>query len=337
MEAPDVGIIPLIEILRCALCLGPLDDSEATLVCRECGRRYPITNGIAQMFVPDERGGGGRDVTQVVKDFYEETPFPNYDDLDSRDSLTRKARAGVFARLVDEQLPPDALVLDVGCGTGQLTNFLGQNWRRRVMGADMCMSSLRLGRDFRDRFGIVNTDFVQMNLFRPPFADASMDVVISSGVLHHTADPQAGFRAIAAKVKPGGYVLIGLYNWLGRLPTLWRRWLIDVFGDRMAILDRRLRGGTLNAGRSAAWFRDQYEHPHESRHSMSEVLRWFDDNRIEFVSSIPTVGDVEFSDNEPLFLSHPRGSRLDRLSSEIEMLLSGGRDGGLFVMIGRKR
>ena len=193
------------------------------------------------------------------------------------------------------------MVLEVGCGTGQLTNFLGMNWRRRVIGADLCMNSLRLGKGFRDRFAIVNAAFVQINLFRPPFADASMDVVISNGVLHHTSDPEGGFRAIAAKLKPGGYILIGLYNWLGRLPTLWRRRLIEVFGDRMAALDSRLRGGALNAGRWAAWFRDQYMHPHESRHSMDEVLRWFRSNQIEFVSSIPSIGDVEFKDDEQLF------------------------------------
>jgi SAM-dependent methyltransferase len=313
-----------------------LRDSGAAFICRTCGQRYPTAEGIPQLFLPNTWGSEQSDVTDMVKEFYEETPFPNYDDLDSRDSLQKKARLGVFARILDEQLPPDVLVLDAGCGTGQLTNFLGMNWRRRVIGADLCMNSLQLGKGFRDRFAIVNADFLQMNLFRPPFADASIDVVISNGVLHHTSDPEGAFAALARKVKPGGYVLIGLYNWLGRLPTLWRRRLIETFGDRMARLDSRLRRGDLNAGRRAAWFRDQYMHPHESKHSMDEVLRWFDRNGIEFVSSIPSIGDVEFKDDEPIFAPHDPGSRLARLSSEIEMLLSGGTDGGLFIMIGRR-
>ena len=286
--------------------------------------------------MPNDWGDGKLDVTSIVKDFYEETPFPNYDDMDSRETLRKKARLGVFARILDEQIPSDALVLDAGSGTGQLTNFLGMDWRRRVIGADVCMNSLKLAKDFRDRFGIVNADFLQMNLYRPPFADASMDVIISNGVLHHTADPEGGFRAILTKLKPGGYILVGLYNWLGRLPTLWRRRLIEVFGDRMAPLDRRLRGERLNTGRWAAWFRDQYRHPHESKHSMDEVLGWFERNGVEYLSSIPSIGDVEFDENEPIFASHSPGTRLDRLSTEIEMLLSGGTDGGLYIMIGRK-
>jgi SAM-dependent methyltransferase len=336
LGASAAALIPLIEILRCPRCDGRMEEAGQTFVCRGCSQRYPIMDGIPQLFVPNAWGDGKLDVTDIVKDFYEETPFPNYDDVDSRETLRQKARLGVFARILDEQIPPDVLVLEVGSGTGQLTNFLGMDWRRRAIGADLCMNSLKLAKDFRDRFGVVNADFLQMNLFRPPFADASMDVVISNGVLHHTADPEGGFRAILAKLKPGGYIVIGLYNWLGRLPTLWRRRLIEVFGDRMAALDHRLRGDRLNTGRWAAWFRDQYRHPHESKHSMDEVLGWFKRNRVEFLSSIPSVGDVEFDENEPIFTAHRSGTRLDRLSTEIEMLLSGGTDGGLFIMIGRK-
>jgi SAM-dependent methyltransferase len=334
--AANVALIPALEILRCPRCHGRMADAEQALVCHGCSQRYPITDGIPQLFVPNDWGVGKLDVTDIVRDFYEETPFPNYDDIDSRETLRKKARLGVFARLLDEQIPADALVLEVGSGTGQLTNFLGMSWRRRAIGADLCMNSLKLAKDFRDRFGIVNADFIQMNLFRPPFADASMNVVIANGVLHHTADPEGGFRAILATLKPGGTIVIGLYNWLGRLPTLWRRRLIEVFGDRMAALDRRLRREGLNTGRWAAWFRDQYKHPHESRHSMDEVLGWFKRNDVEFLSSIPSIGDVEFDENDPIFAAHRSGTRLDRLSTEIEMLLSGGSDGGLYIMVGRK-
>ena len=104
-----------------------------------------------------------------------------------------------------------------------------------------------------EEFGAIdNAHFVQMNLFRPPFPDATFDLVISNGVLHHTSDPEGGFHAIARKLKPGGFVIIGLYNWLGRIPTLARRKLIEAFDDRWAMLDARLRTNALNAGRRSA-------------------------------------------------------------------------------------
>jgi SAM-dependent methyltransferase len=325
--------------MRCPVCGGALAESAAErLACAGCSRDYPVYDGgLPGLFAPNDRSAGGRDVTDLVKTFYEETPFPNYDDLDSRDSLRAKARDGLFARLLDEQLPAGALVLEAGCGTGQLSNFLGMNWDRHVIGADLCLNSLRLARGFRDRHAIANAAFAQMNLFRPPFADASFDVVICNGVLHHTADPVGGFRALAAKLKPGGIMVVGLYNRFGRLPTLWRRELIARLGDRFAMLDKRLRGQRLNAGRWAAWFRDQYKHPHESRHSMSEVLGWFAAAGVAFTSSIPRIGDSELTPSSALFVPSSAGTSRDRWASELAMLLSGGADGGLFTMIGRKR
>ena len=327
------------EFLRCPVDLRPLRwiESEGVLVSSDDRRRYPVVDGIPCLFAPNEWPQGRSDVTDMVKSFYEETPFPNYDDLDGRESLRTKASRGVFARLLDEQIPRPAMVLEAGCGTGQLSNFLGMGWGRTVIGADLCLNSLRLAKSFRDRYSIVNAQFVQMNLFRPPFPEGTFDLVVSNGVLHHTSDPQGGFRAIASKVKPGGHVIIGLYNWLGRLPTLWQRALIERFGDRFAALDPRLRGSRLNSGRWAAWFMDQYRHPHESRHSMAEVERWFDRAGIDLMLTIPPVGGEDFTQDTKLFSARPRRSHVDYFVSELEMLLTGGRDGGLYMMIGRKK
>ena len=287
------------------------------------------------MFAPNDWPSGKTDVTHIVKNFYERTPFPNYDGFDTRDSLRHNARESIFGRILDEKIPTTARILEVGCGTGQMTNFLAMSRGRRVTGADLCMNSLKLAKDFRDRFSINNANFVQMNLFRPPFPPASFDVVISNGVLHHTSDCAGAFRSIARLVKPGGLISIGLYNWLGRLPTLWRRSLIETFGRAATLLDARLRGSGRTA-RQEAWYQDQYQHPHETRHSMDEVLAWFETEGFDFTTSIPTIGDLEFADDISLFEPGSPGGRWDRLSSEIEMLLSGGTDGGLYVMVGRK-
>jgi SAM-dependent methyltransferase len=335
---PD-AFLEIHEQLRCPVDMRPLRwlETERVLVSSDGERRYPVQDGVPCLFAPNAWPEGKSDVTDLVKSFYEETPFPNYDDLDSRDALVTKARRGVFARLLDEQLPRPALVLEAGCGTGQLTNFLGMGWGRTVIGADLCLNSLRLAKSFRDRCSIANAQFVQMNLFRPPFADGTFDMVVSNGVLHHTSDPLGGFQSIARKVKPGGLVIIGLYNWLGRLPTLWRRRMIEVFGERWAALDPRLRGSRLNTGRWAAWFMDQYRHPHESRHSMTEVTRWFDDAGFDLLFTIPPAGGEPFTQDTRLFDARPRRARSDFVASELEMLLTGGKDGGLYMMIGRRR
>jgi SAM-dependent methyltransferase/uncharacterized protein YbaR (Trm112 family) len=324
------------DLLACPHTGEPLRVDGGALTAAGSGQRYGATDGIPNLFVPTVASAGHVDVTELVKAFYEETPFPNYDDLDSRDSLARKARRSIFPVLLNAQIPRGAIVLEAGCGTGQLTNFLGMAPYRKVIGGDICLNSLRLAKAFRDRYSIRNNAFLQMNLFRPPFRDASFDFVVCNGVLHHTGDPRAGFAALARKVKVGGIIVVGLYNSYARLPTRWRRALFERFGESLYFLDSRLRD-SANADRRRAWFMDQYRHPHESSHSMDEVLGWFDENDIAFLSGIPHLDETAFASDENLFADKSPGSRFARVSTQLGMLLSGGADGGLFIMIGRRR
>ena len=275
-------------------------------------------------------------VTHTVRDFYEDTPFPNYNSFDSLEAFVQRANAGIFAKLLREQLPLNANVLEVGCGTGQLSAYLAATTLSRVYATDMTLASLRLGQDFADRGNIKGIRFLQMNLFRPAIRPASMDVVISNGVLHHTYDTKKAFMSIARLVKPGGHAIIGLYNHIGRLRTDLRRVLVKTFGERILWLDPHLRKDQ-SAERRRAWIRDQYFHPQERKHSMSELIGWFDEAGFSFVSSIPKIIGT-FRDNENLFAPQKAGSAFDRTMAEIGMLMSSaGGEGGLFVCIGKRR
>lgn len=323
-----------LEVFACPACRAGLALDGMVIQCLSCKAVFPIDGGIPLLFASEE--GQTQHVTDIVKAFYEENPFPNYDDLDSKQSLREKARRGVFARQLDEQIPEGAHVLEVGCGTGQLTNFLGMHWNRRVFGADVCVNSLRLAKAFRDRFGIRNAEFVQMNLFKPAFQAGTFDIVICNGVLHHTKDPLNAFVSISRLVKPGGYIVIGLYNRIGRLTTDLRRVLFRLSGNRLRWLDAHVRNPSYNEARKRAWFMDQYKHPQESKHSYDEVIGWFESNSVEFLFSIPKIDSSPFSEDEKLFEPHDKGTKLDRLFTQVGILLAGGVDGGLFIMIGRK-
>lgn len=220
------------DMLACPICCGHLRLRDQDMACENCNATYPIKDGIPLLFAAEDQRHG---VTDVVKAFYEENPFPNYDDLDSEESLIEKARRGIFARLLDEQIPQGAFVLEAGCGTGQLANFLGMHWNRRVFGSDICLNSLHLATGFRDRCGIKNAGFLQMNLFRPAFQENTFELVISNGVLHHTGDPFGGFRSLSRLVKLGGFIIIGLYNKIARLTTDLKRTLFRFSGDRLKI------------------------------------------------------------------------------------------------------
>jgi carbamoyltransferase len=302
------------------------------------GASYSVEEGIPRLFVPNVRfGTNGHDVTDVVKRFYEATPFPNYGALDNQRALLEKARTGSFARLLNEQIPYDARVLDVGCGTGQLTNFLAIA-HRTVLGTDASLNSLKLAQNFKTANGVERATFAQMNLFRPAVRDGFFDVVISNGVLHHTSDCRAAFRRISRLAKPGGYLVVGLYNFYSRKllhaprVTL-RRWT----GLASNWLDPRF--GRLDAeGQREAWFQDQYCHPHETSHTLDEVLGWMEEDGLEFVNSIPKpAGGPLLTPDERLFEARDPGNRVSRFLSQMANVGSGYREGGFFIVIGRRQ
>jgi SAM-dependent methyltransferase len=331
MESEDLSCF------ECPGCGGALAAENAGVCCSECAHEFPSDDGILQLYWPNSWEEGRSDVTEEVKAFYEDCPFPNYDDFDSVDSLVKKAREGTFARLLDEQVPPGARVIECGCGTGQLSNFLSIH-NRQVFGTDLCMNSLKLGQGFARRHGLGRVRFVQMNLFRPAFRRQSFHLVISNGVLHHTSDPRGGFESIARLVKPGGYILIGLYHHWGRLITDMRRAVFNMSGDRLKALDPNLRGLMASDAKKRAWFNDQYKHPLESKHTIRETLAWLDEAGFDFVKSIPSSHLFRtFEPNEPLFIDEAPAGNFEALITEMGMFFKGSREGGFFTMIGKKR
>ena len=326
----------VIHLVICPACRSELKIDDGKLQCVGAGHTFPVHNGIPQMFMPNNWETGKLDVTNDVRQFYEKTPFPNYDDFDSVAALVQKSRTGRFARLLDEQVPLGVKVLEIGCGTGQLSNFLGIT-QRTVIGTDMCLNSLALAEEFRQKNHLSRVGFCQMNLFCPIFKEETFDLVISNGVLHHTSKPFDGFKSIAPLVKKDGYILVGLYNKFGRFMTDLRRLIFRTMGKRFMFLDPYLRERRKKDAKTEAWFADQYMHPHESKHTMGEVLNWFDKTGFRFVNSIPKNQFLEpLTDEEKLFVVTPRSNRLTLGAVQAHMILTGNREGGLFIMIGQR-
>ena len=324
------------DILACPRCGGDLAIESDSFRCARCAARYPAQDGIPSLFAPNQWDDAKEDVTEKIKAFYEENPFPNYDDFDSAGSLIDKARKGLFAKLLDDQIPYGARVIECGCGTGQLTNFLSIA-NRTVVGTDLCLNSLKMATGFKEKNDLVRAHFLQMNLFRPAFKPGSFDLVISNGVLHHTSDPFLGFKSIAQLVRPGGYILIGLYHKYGRLATDIRRFLFNATNDRMLFLDRHASDNAVSAQKRRAWFMDQYKNPHESKHTVGEVIGWLKAIGFEFVHAIPkTVPFTELQDNEKLFKPERLGTAAERLIVNLGEIVTGHREGGFFIIIARR-
>jgi trans-aconitate methyltransferase len=104
-------------------------------------------------------------------------------------------------------LEGDELILDVGCGTGRLTEKLVERLPHgRVIGIDLSSNMLQVARDFlRPRFG----DRIQLVLadaaHLPSLAKA--DAIFSTATFHWVRDHPRLFRSLYTALKPGGRIV----------------------------------------------------------------------------------------------------------------------------------
>lgn len=277
------------------------------------------------------------DVSEKVRAFYETCSFPGYEEVETPQDLVEKAEKGAYARLLGEQIPFGARVLDAGCGTGQLALYLSMV-KASVVGIDFSFASLQKGQAFKERFGLHDARFVQMNLFEPALRPESFDYVFSNGVLHHTGDASGGFRGLCALVKPGGFIVIGLYNRYGRLLLDLRRVIFRVTRGRFLGLDYIMRQRSVGEEKKRIWFLDQYRNPHEDTFTVEDVLGWFAESGIDYVNAVPKLTPFErLVAGERLFEPSPAGSRLEHLLAQLGWIVTKGGEGGFFILIGRKR
>ena len=271
-----------------------------------------------------------------VTSFYDKKPFPNYKRDDNKFTILNLGNKNLLAKLCKQNIGFNKDVLEIGCGTGQLSIYFALGTNNRIIGLDPTLASLKLASKFSKENNINNVKFVNADLFDDVISDEFFDFIWCNGVLHHTKDPYGAFEILIQSLKKNGYVLIGLYNKYGRLRTLIRKYLYKIFGKKLLLkIDPTLRNLKLDENEQTAWIRDQYTHPIESLHTIDEVLKWFKKNDIDFISSIPS-SDFDYDYNN-IFEKKNSGTFFSRILNQVTMVFNRlGSDGGLFVVIGKK-
>ena len=292
-------------------------------------KKYQNIDGILSFEIKDIE-------TNKVTNFYKETPFPNYKDNDDRQTILEKGNNNFLANQFKKFIGYKKNVLEVGCGTGQLSIYFSIGANNNIVGLDPTIESLKLAKNFSDKNNITNIKFVNADIFDDVLSDNYFDLIWCNGVLHHTKDPYGAFEILVKSLKKEGYVLIGLYNKIGRVRTIFRRYVFKFFGRKILDkIDPTLRNLKFDENEKNAWIRDQYIHPIESIHTIDEVLNWFDKNNITFISSIPST-DFDYNYND-IFKKKSPGTFFSRILNQISMIFNSlGSDGGLFVLIGKK-
>ena len=105
-----------------------------------------------------------------------------------------------------EPLDPDMVVLDVACGAAHAAEQAAPHVRQ-VVGIDLTPALLEVGAERLRAAGITNVLLQEGNAATLPFVDASFDLVMCRGALHHFADPAAAITEMARVCRPGGRVV----------------------------------------------------------------------------------------------------------------------------------
>lgn len=172
--------------------------------------------------------------------------------------------------------------LVAGGGTGDATIFLAEQLRHtdaRIVHLDMSLAALDIARERARLRGLANIDWVHDSLLNlPTLGLEKFDYINCSGVLHHLADPDLGFRALLGVLAEGGAMGLMVYATTGRtgvyqMQSLMRQVHAALAGDAPADAARKVAQtrdllASLPAGN---WFR-RSEDLHQDHHTSDAGL-----------------------------------------------------------------
>ncbi len=160
------------------------------------------------------------DVSRAVRDQYEANPYPRWVAMAG---ATQKVRLGdwLAARFSEAPVAPlPGEVLDVlvaGCGTGQQALDTVRSLADvRLLAIDLSLASLAYAARMTAALGAAGIEYAQADLLQAAQLGRTFDMIGVGGVLHHLANPWAGWRTLLGLLRPGGVMNVLLYTVRGR-------------------------------------------------------------------------------------------------------------------------
>tara|TARA_E500000318_G_scaffold11106_3_gene9764 strand:+ start:1263 stop:3107 length:1845 start_codon:yes stop_codon:yes gene_type:complete len=163
----------------------------------------------------------GEDATsERVRDQYETHPYPRWRSVDGQirrkplDAHLRERFPAVRFDGIDIARPR---LLVAGCGTGRHAIQTAARYEGvEVTAIDLSRRSIGYAARMAAELGRTNIRFAQADILGLGALDERFDVIECSGVLHHMADPMAGWKVLRGLLKPGGLMRVALYSDIAR-------------------------------------------------------------------------------------------------------------------------
>ena len=242
-------------------------------------------------------------VSEKVRSQYEQNPYPRWvkmpvqeQALRFNDELRRSLPFAPFTPMPDDSAPE---VLIAGCGTGMHSIFVARRFRAiRVLAIDLSLSSICYAKRKTQELGITNIEYAQADILKIGEIDRTFDVIESGGVLHHLADPFAGWRILLSRLRPGGFMGLGFYSEVARRHVVKAREFIAANGyssapDDIRRFRRDLAAKTLSV--ELQWLskqpdfystsdcRDLLFHVQEHRMTLGQIESFLDELGLRFI------------------------------------------------------
>ena len=172
-----------------------------------------------------------QDTSWKVQQQYEENPYPRWVKsslVPAPLALEDRLRTQIpHARFQPMRRSGTVDVLIAGCGSGRHPIESASLYSNaRVLAIDLSASSLAYAMRKSHEMGLRNVEYAQADILRLSVLDRRFDLIESVGVLHHLADPEAGWRSLLQLLRPGGFMLVGLYSEIARSPVVAARQFI---------------------------------------------------------------------------------------------------------------
>ena len=184
-----------------------------------------------------------------------------------------------------------------GCGTGQHSIGTAKRFKSsKILAIDLSLSSLAYAKRKTEELGINNLDYMQADILDLKKLGRQFDIVESAGVLHHMADPMAGWKVLTDCLRPGGLMMIGLYSELARQDIVKIREEISQLGlassgeemrsfRDMMISSKKKHHKPIRKGLdfySSSTFKDLLFHVQEHRLSLMQIKECLSDLGLSF-------------------------------------------------------
>ncbi len=171
-----------------------------------------------------------------------------------------RGRRRVLSRVIDAlDLPPDAQILDAGCGSGR--NMVELAPRGEVTGIELSPTSVAVARA-RNVGEVVEGSVEEL-----PFPDHSFDFAVCLDVIEHLDDDLRTMRELRRVVRPGGRLLVTVPAY----PSLWSSH--DVVNHHRR---RYTRSTLLHVARESGWEATRTTHFNALLLPAAMAYRWWE-------------------------------------------------------------